>query len=189
MLSWRLRLSNLEELNVKDGHTSHSTRVQWQWGQSLRPTHGRKRGTEKLTQAERKQEVEALPRVPPTIDRRVQPRRRKRAIVRSVADHCWEIRPVFDVKLMRAYQRWIAKRTMKKGFTEFERTKQNVHTTTLQHTWEIQVLTPNATLGEILHNQRNPNSQITRSCKDCQEQSQTARRGGLKDLPKSHALP
>jgi hypothetical protein len=67
--------------------TLHSTRVQWQWGRSLRPAHGRERGTKKLTQAERKQEVEALPRVPPTADHWVQPHRRKRAVVRLAADH------------------------------------------------------------------------------------------------------
>jgi hypothetical protein len=66
---------------------SHSTRVQWQWGRSSRPAHGRELGTKKLTQAERKQEVEALPRVPPTTDHWVRPDRRKRAVVRSAADH------------------------------------------------------------------------------------------------------
>jgi hypothetical protein len=65
---------------------SHSTRVQWQRGQSSRPVHGRELGTKKLTQAERKQEMEALPRVPPTADHWVWPDRRKRAVVRSVAD-------------------------------------------------------------------------------------------------------
>jgi hypothetical protein len=66
---------------LKMAMTSHSTRVQWQRGRSLRPAHGRECRTEKLTQAKRKQEVETLPRVPPTEDRWVQPHGRKRAVV------------------------------------------------------------------------------------------------------------
>jgi hypothetical protein len=65
----------------------HSTRVQWQWGRSSRPAHGRELGTKKLTQVDGKQEVEALPRVPPTADHWVRLDRRKRAVVRSAADH------------------------------------------------------------------------------------------------------
>ena len=67
--------------------TLHSTRVQWQRGRSSRPTHGREHRTKKLTQAEHKQEVEALPRIPPTTYHWVQPHRRKHAVVRSVVDH------------------------------------------------------------------------------------------------------
>jgi hypothetical protein len=67
--------------------TLHSTRVQWQWGRSSRPAHGRELGTKKLTQVDGKQEVEALPRVPPTADHWVRLDRRKRAVVRSAADH------------------------------------------------------------------------------------------------------
>jgi hypothetical protein len=46
--------------------------------------------------------------------------------------------------------------------TEFELTKRNAHATTLQRTSEIQVQTHNAAPGEILHNQRKPNSEIMR---------------------------